>query len=267
MCDFSLKKGFPVLHIIFAAALLLSLTGCFQNKRNISQTWFFSYTTQTGKGFKITSELTPENFIDLRSDGSFTSYLDTVEYGRWKEEKGSINFKLQNGNSKKIQVKNLAIDEIVLDLTPDETNRYYHVFSPIPNETLSELDNPFATESQIWRIKPHHSENEKELKDRLRNHFSFWEKYFNWALINNMETLDIHSEQSPLKLYSNGFELIPFEKLSEKWKNCFANDEECLQAWNILKDLISSRNISWPKTDNRFKAFLSVFQQMQSHLH
>lgn len=190
----------------------------------------FSYDTKTGKGYEITVELTPENFIDLRSNGAFTSYLDTLVSGRWERNQDTISLKLESGETKRIQIRNLQQDEIVFDLTPEKGNLYFHVFSGIPNQQLSEINNPFSAESNEWRIKPRHPETEQELRKRLENHFSYWEKYFNWALINKMETLDIRSEQSPLKLYSNGFELIPFEKLSEKWKDCFNNNEDCLQA-------------------------------------
>lgn len=255
------------LKLLSATTLLLfTIIGCGNKKGSLYQTWFYSFHEQSGKGIEKEPELTSENFINLKADGKYTSYLDSFEYGEWKKGNTMVTFINQEGEKRIVEIKKYDANELTLDLTPDKKNIYFKVFSGIPNLNISDKDNPFSVENNLWRIRPLTPESDQQLTNRLRNYFSFWEKYFNWALINKMETLDIRTEQSPLKLYGNGFELIPYDKISDSWKKCFATDEDCHKSWKQLETLITEKNISWPKTDNRFKSFLAAFQQLQTYL-
>src|ERR1700733_5403952 len=55
-------------------------------------------------------------------------------------------------------------------------------FESQPLSFSSTAENPFSKENNLWRIKAPAKETPEQLKERLRNHFKFWEVYFTWAL-------------------------------------------------------------------------------------
>ncbi|HEY2349444.1 MAG TPA: hypothetical protein VGH64_10520 [Puia sp.] len=87
--------------------------------------------------------------------------------------------------------------------------------------------------------------------------------YFNWALDNELTTVDVRSTPSPIRIYGNGFTIKSYGDLPETWKGYFYDSTDCARATTILKDIVRSHTIAWPHTDNKYKFFISAFQQMQ----
>jgi hypothetical protein len=239
------------------------INSCGLKQQSLNKTWFFAYNATSVESIREDQALTPENFIDLQEDGSFTSYIGGFEYGKWEKDGNRIQLKNQKGDNKVVKVISLKDGELTLDLAPEFENRHYQVFTGVSNENTKREHNPFSIENNKWRVRSSTSETSEQIKDRLVNHFRFWEKYFEWAVANDLETLDIRSTNSALKLYSNGFVLIPYDELSDRWRSNFFDDADCQQAWNKLKKMIDTKNVVWPKTENRFKFFISGFQQLQ----
>ena len=127
--------------------------------------------------------------------------------------------------------------------------------------------NPFSVVNNAWRIKAKKKESDSEIKYRLLNHFKFWEVYFTWALNNQIESIDVRSMPTPIKIYGNGFTLKPFETLPDAWKSYFFDEEDCRKANEKINFLFQHENIAWAHTDNKYKMFISAFQQMQQKLH
>ena len=105
-----------------------------------------------------------------------------------------------------------------------------------------------------------------EIKKRLRNHCSFWVSYFKWALENEMTTVDVRSTPTPIKIYGNGFTIKPFHELPDIWKSYFYDSSDCARSNAILEELVRTHTIAWAHTDNKYKMFISAFQQMQQFL-
>ena len=124
-------------------------------------------------------------------------------------------------------------------------------------------ENPFVKENNLWRIPPGKKENDAEIKNRLLNHLKFWELYFKWALENNIQSIDVRSMPTLIKIYGNGLELKPYNALPKKWISYFYDEEDCRKANGLIEDVLRNENIAWPHTDNKYKAFISVFQQLQ----
>ena len=244
-------------------ALTFVLASCQSKKQSLYKTWFYAYNNTSEKGIQGGQELTPENFIDLQRDGIYASYLSEFEYGNWNVEGRLIQLQNHKGDKKTIKIISGTGGELTLDLTPGSQNGNSYVFTGISNKKTEGENNPFSKENNKWRIRSPGPETSEEIKARLINHFKYWESYFEWAVANDLETLDVSSKNSPLELYGNGFKLIPYEELSEVWKSNFFNEEDCREAWNKLKTMMDTRNISWPKTENRFLLFISAFQQLQ----
>jgi hypothetical protein len=130
----------------------------------------------------------------------------------------------------------------------------------------SAVENPFSKENNLWRIKPVAKETSIQLKDRLRNHFRFWELYFTWALNNGIQYIDVRSTPTPVKIYGNGFGLKPAEQLPAAWKNYFYDEKDCQAANEKIKNIFDNNGIAWPHTENKYKMFISAFQQLQQKI-
>jgi len=141
--------------------------------------------------------------------------------------------------------------------------RAVYRFSGLPNDFTATAQNPFSVENNQWRIKAKHKESDSELRARLKNHFSFWEKYFAWGLTGKIDYLDIRSTPSLLKMYGNGFQLEYYENLFPEWKNSFYDTADCRIAYEHLYYKMYEKNIKWPDTKNRFERFVAAFHQLQ----
>jgi hypothetical protein len=80
-------------------------------------------------------------------------------------------------------------------------------FESIARNFSSLADDPFALTNNQWRIPATKKENEQEIKSRLKNHFRFYELYFDWALNNHFQSIDVNSTPSLIRIYGNGFAL------------------------------------------------------------
>ncbi|MES1218052.1 MAG: hypothetical protein ABUT20_21275 [Bacteroidota bacterium] len=139
-------------------------------------------------------------------------------------------------------------------------------FERQPGSFKTTPKDPFSKENNLWRIAAGKKETDQEIKNRLFNHFTFWETYFTWALDDRLETIDVRSTPTLIKIYGNGFALKPFSDLPGKWKSYFFDDEDCLKANNMVKELFDKNEIAMPRTENRYKMFISAFQQLQQKI-
>lgn len=251
--------------LLFLLAALTSfiVISCQSKTQSLNKTWFFAYYGSSGESVPKNQPLTPENFIDLQKDGNYTSYISGFDYGTWKKEENGIQLVNQKGDKKFLKIISFKDGELTLDMSAILKNRRHHVFTGISSTNIQEANNPFSKQNNQWRITPSAPETSEQIKDRLVNHFRFWEKYFEWALASELKTLPVRGMNSPIKIYGNGFALIPYNELPEEWKKNFYDEGDCQKASDKLEKMMDTKNVAWPKTDNRFKFFIAGFQQLQ----
>lgn len=240
--------------------VLLTLTACVQPAVNIEKLWF--YTHSSGNLSDRDTLLTPASFISLKKDGSFTLDFETFEYGTWIKEDKTIHLKNSKNKSTDILVKNLSAKEMELtikDFSPAN-------FESQPARFESPAENPFSLENNRWRIAAESKESDKELKLRLLNHLKFWELYFSWGLTNELNSIDVRSTPTLIKIYGNGFALKTTDQLPIKWKQCFFDEDDCMKANEIMRKIFQDSDIAWANTDNKYKMFISAFQQLQQKI-
>lgn len=105
----------------------------------------------------------------------------------------------------------------------------------------------------MWRIKPIVKETPAQLKERLHNHFRYWELYFTWSLNNNIQYIDVRRTPTPVKIDGNGFTLKAFGELPCSWKKYFYDPEDCQVANEKIKQLIESNTIAFLQTERECK--------------
>lgn len=248
-----MKKFIFIILVVIATCL----NGCMNIKPEISKLWFYTYTSDStiDKG-----SLTPANFLELRADKSFTSDLGKFHYGHWHLRDQQLFLNAEDGDIEILLINDLKPNEMQVQTGHSKADNFDGLLVP-------KLENdPFSKANNLWRIAALTRESDQELKTRLRNHCSFWVSYFKWALENEMETVDVRSTPSPIKIYGNGFTIKPFHELPDTWKNYFYDSSDCRKANDILIDIVQTHNIAWAHTDNKFKMFISAFQQMQQFL-
>jgi hypothetical protein len=241
----------------YLIALFLLTTGCLsgcQNKSGISQLWFYTYSSDPDPD---KSELTPANFLELRNDRTFTADLGKFQSGHWDFKDQQLFLHADNGEINILLVKSLKSKEMqVQTARSDDAN-----FDGQPVPEISK--DPFSGPKNLWRKTAAAKETDEQLKSRLRNHCQFWVSYFNWALDSELTTVDVRSTPSPVKIFGNGFTIKTYADLPETWKGYFYDSTDCARATTILKDIVRTHTIAWPHTDNKYKMFISAFQQMQ----
>ncbi|HEV3250051.1 MAG TPA: hypothetical protein VGZ71_03810, partial [Puia sp.] len=233
--------------------LLLLFTSCHSRNGRIEKVWFYVYSSDSSADRDTT--LTPASFINLQKDGSYTKDFGRFEFGKWvlkdkllqltdyKNETSNLSFNYTGDNMIQIGLPNRALNNF---------------------ESMSVANgsqNPFSKDNNLWRIPASKKESDAELKGRLLNHFKFWETYFNWALDNELNTIDVRSTPTLLKIYGNGFALKSYDQLPKEWKLIFYDEEDCQKANDQLKYFIENNTIGWPHTENKYKMFISAFQQ------
>jgi hypothetical protein len=247
---------------LFAIVLsMLSQTNCIQKKIKLDGLWFYVYTSG-GSGNEY-EDATPANFIFLEPDGSYTrDFGRFFDYGRWTKSDSMLQLVNHKDSTIRFSIRRLTGTELQL-VNP---KGLLLIFDEQPGKFSSASENPFSIENNQWRIPASKKENEQELKDRLKNHFRFSELYFKWALDSDIPSIDVRSTPSPLKIYGNGFALKEFEVLPAAWRSYFFDEDDCRKANEILKEIFKKSDIGWAHTENKYKMFISAFQQLQQHL-
>ena len=232
------------------------LSSCMNAKPGISQLWFYTY--RDGSADK--GSLTPANFLELKPDGLFSSDLGKFRAGHWTLRDQQLFLKSDDGTETILFINELKPGELNLRYGTEDAAHFDA--SPIPKSGKD----PFSKEKNLWRIPAVSKESDEQIRTRLKNHCNFWVNYFGWALDNELTTVDVRSTPTPIKIFGNGFTIKSFKDLPENWKRYFYDSADCVKANEMLVDLVNTHTIAWAHTDNKYKMFISAFQQMEGFL-
>jgi len=247
----------PAFFFILSGMFVFS--GCIHHSGPAGKIWFFTHSTATSES-SITG-LNPANFVDLETDGSYTRDFGHFDYGTWKYDNHQLIF-TSSGNSRSVMAVNyLTANEMQVGPPTGP-------FDNFESQSLHEspAKNPFSKDNNQWRVKAVEKESAAVLRERLLNHFRFWEMYFTWALNNNIQYIDVRSTPTPIKIYGNGFGLKPFSQLPDAWKMYFYDEDDCRAASKKIEWIFNNNLLAWPHTENKFKMFIGAFQQLQQKL-
>lgn len=238
---------------------LLLLAGCQPKKESIAGIWFFTYSDQAI--IVDDKALTPASFLYLSDNGEYSSFFAGFDHGKWEYADQQLKLKSAKGNEEVLRVKKTGPAVLAVDWD-DRRFELEKQAGKFNNPSL----NPFSNANNQWRTKATKKESPGDIKKRILNHFRFQELYFRWALENGFSSLDVRSTPSLIRIYGNGFSVVPYDELSEDWKSYFYDEDDCKLATTIITKLFDENDIAWSKTDNKFKMFISAFQQLQQQL-
>ena len=229
-------------------------------KMNIDGLWFFTHSSRTNQNDN--GDATPASFLFLQPDNRYTRDFKKFEYGHWNRNDSLLLLTSDQKVITSFPVTQVSRNELRLK---SEEGSILN-FERQPAKFSSSADNPFSLENNQWRITAAKKESDHELRARLKNHFRFHEVYFKWALDAKLSSVDVRSTPSPIKIYGNGFALKNFEELPAPWRSYFYDEEDCRKANDIIKDIFEKRDIAWAQTDNKYKMFISAFQQLEQNI-
>src|SRR5688572_630677 len=246
---------------IFILALFSQTSCLFQSKKNrIDGLWLFTHSSGP-----IPDEYTganPASFLYLHPERTYTRDFGKFEYGQWQQNDSALLLTNDQKTTISFPVKQVFGSDLMLRNAGGSILN----FEKQSAKFSSPAGNPFSVENNKWRIPASKKESDDELRARLRSHFRFHEVYFTWALDAKLSSVDVRSTPSPIKIYGNGFSLKNFDELPESWRSYFFVDEDCQRAKDIIKNIFEKENIAWAQTDNKFKMFISAFQQLQQKI-
>lgn len=246
--------------VLFAILLsLAALPDCHQTTRSTSPLWIFSYSSDTAS--KWDSILSRASFIELQTDHSYTQDFGHFDYGEWSLKGNDLYLTNQQHKTHIFRVTAM----------PNQLSFYLGkgklaYFSRMPSPSSRASKNPFSLDNNRWRFPPTHKENIDEIRQRLLNHFQFWEAYFKWGSDNNVNAMDVADIPTPMKIYGNGFGLKKYDSLSARWKSCFFDEENCHNADTLIKGIFRRNKLKWPDTEDQGELFISGIQQVETFL-
>jgi hypothetical protein len=253
--------------------LLLFAAGCQQNS-NYHRVWLLSadsYKQYLGgldgdiqaidlRGDGRKPQFSSEAFLNLKPDGTYTSYLATYQEGKWKLGANSLLLMPLKGDPIEFEVRSIRNDTLKLYYSGHGMS---YDFKGYPNKFEKEADDPFTAANNTWRIDAAHKESDKEIDRRIENHFLFMEKYFRWGGSKNVRDVAVDIVPGPFSLYGNGFGLPRYNQQDILWRNHFYDDEDSRKAYDRLEGLFREKYIFWDRTPNKFLMFADAYRQLQ----
>jgi hypothetical protein len=251
------KKTFSY---IFALLVLTQFTDCVILDKNVlCRIWFYDGNTPADFDSSL---LSPVSFISFYADGTYTKDFGTFEFGRWRTDASRIVLSSEKNTTRTYPMQYTWPN--ALKITAD--NGFVAGFEGQPSRFFLPNDNPFALTNNQWRIPAARQETDRELSRRLINHIHFWELYFTWALKSKIDYIDVRSTPTLIKIYANGFILRKYENLPDEWKAYFFDEADCQKAYDLLRDALSQHKIVIEHKEDKYKMFISMFQQLQLQL-
>ena len=259
--------------LISFSTLLIFLSSCSNDEEKLTRVWTYEPDEMPSSSSPVDSAINkkevvvfdPISFIDLQKNGNYTSYLPGFDYGKWYLRDSILlltNFKNKNT---RFLINKIHDNSMVITANPfDRNNKAKYTLTGNKNEYQGPAENLFSIKNNKWRIKPLNKENDTQIKERLLNHLHYWELYFKWGMDNNKESLNVRRLPSPLKIYQNGFQLLPPKKQPPLWQACFYDEEDCIKAWHLLDNFFKTKKIDWPDAaKGKYFKFITAFKQMR----
>jgi hypothetical protein len=250
-------KNYSLPVLLFA---FMGFSSCINGIHNHdSGIWFYTFSS---KGTSTEYTLTPASFLCLNPDKTYTLDFGKFEYGKWMKQADTLILDNSSGITEAFIIDDNNGNDLKLSTEPGVVCD----FEAQPYSFSANSASPFAIQNNKWRMPATHKETPAEIKSRLINHCKFWKEYFTWAFDNSIETVDVRSTPTPIKIYGNGFALKEFDDLPVAWKNYFYDSADCKLANDMLKDTFTHNDIAWAHTDNKYKMFIGAFEQLEQML-
>src|SRR5690606_10220557 len=101
---------------------------------------------------------------------------------------------------------------------------------------LSQPDNdPYHLVNNYWRVKTDSAENSNDLKKRISNYIKHLALLLKASEERQEQSVDFTYSKGPVKIYSGGIGILPYDLTPDSWKLTFHNDSNALQAYHLYE--------------------------------
>lgn len=205
----------------------------------------------------------------LSPDGSFTKNVrNAMEYGKWKFDDAAktLTFVYEDGGTTDVyKIRALAADELQVKNMGINT---VTILKFISNARVfkNTAEEPFHFSNNQWRIAPRKAESSQQVANRLKANLHFFILFYKEAIAKETAAISFYGLPSCLKWYAGGIYLRKKEELDDRWKNCFYNEAQAMDAYKLM-DKVLDKKYEWPKNEtNWLKKNLFVLEQMYNQV-
>lgn len=192
---------------------------------------------------------------------------NAMEYGTWQYNDQTKIFTVTNSENSRDVYKLAAIgpdDMIVLNQSSGSSTKLTYLADGVRYKNNS--DHPFYGDNNRWRIRPQSSENDEQVRKRLKECIYFHILFYRDNLERKERIISFYGFPTCIKWYGGGIGLIKEDELPDNWYACFYNKAQALQAQKMMGAVISKKykwstgKVSWVKKN------LEVLEQMYANL-
>lgn len=122
----------------------------------------------------------------------------------------------------------------------------------------------YSEAMNLWRMPLEGEVTDEVLRARLRSMVRYLAAYFEAAVAQDLDTVNVSALSTPFIFGSNGLGLRQETALPIEWVVLFPEREDCRRMSRLIAGLF--KDISMPATQNRFQRFASMFRQMDQLL-
>ncbi len=189
--------------------------------------------------------------------------------GTWeiaeKNGKRLINISFENGDKESYRIAYLNPYSLKLINDKDENEKIVE-YSGRGVAVSKETDDPFALENNTWRQKPSQKENKEALAARLKKSIHFFNLFYDYNINSKAETVNFTGLPTCFTWYAGGIFLQKRDQLKPNWNNCFYNESQAKEAFDIADELMNFK-YSWPEGEtNWLKQNVFVLKQMEQKM-
>jgi hypothetical protein len=207
--------------------------------------------------------------LSLFRDFSFTENARCgIKMGRWKLNKAirTMELDFEDGSKKNLLIQEMSLSQLVLIWQKGE-DPYTMKFSADGWIHKRSLEDPFYPANNNWRLKPSKPEDLEQLHRRLKNFVHFYALFFKDNYQRRQTDISFIGLPSCFVWYNGGIGMSPAIELDKKWIACFYSEEQAMQGYTILSDLIGRHELKWPDhADSWVSETQSVLEQMATKL-
>jgi hypothetical protein len=240
------------LPFIFLALTIIFFSGCsfFDSKPyTVLGSWKLKRIVDKSNGNTETDQanvaaIENGNLLNIYRDKSFTLVGEkSLQLGVWSIDKSRDELTIRSRNNKNITYEvefSTTNDEVELLKLHDESKQTTLVFTreAIP---LNDLKNePFHPLNMQWRVKATTSESDLQITQRLMNYIKHVSLILLVAKEQKLDVVSFELSQGPIRIFSNGIGIYPYDMVKTAWKNAYFNDEEAFKAHQIFENFLKN---------------------------
>src|SRR5690349_565601 len=220
--------------ILPALCLLICFTGCLP-KKNRESVWMIVDVDSKLGSSNFNGDYSNNCFLSIMKNGQYVFFLNGY-FSEGKTERKEKEIRMYRDEDSRLvaafDIKSEDADAATLEFSKFDTSLIQKTRNSdevahsveLPLNLLGnglQLDiekaerttkaDPYTPENNRWRHKAVHKENDREIRDRIRNHVQFMQAYFENAMELNVTYVYEANLASPFEIYSNGVAVRKFE--------------------------------------------------------